>query len=34
MNSTKCLMCGYNSIAFDDFLDLSLPFTQGLRKLE
>ncbi len=34
LNQIQCSSCGDKSIAFDDFLDLSLPFTQGLRMLE
>mmetsp|Transcript_6618 Transcript_6618/g.4967 ORF Transcript_6618/g.4967 Transcript_6618/m.4967 type:complete len:225 (+) Transcript_6618:886-1560(+) len=32
MNSTKCLMCGHYSYAFDNFMDLSIPIPRaGVR---
>lgn len=31
MNKTECLKCGYSSIAFDNYMDLSLSFPKKSR---
>ena len=33
LSKTKCTHCGYESLAFDNFWDLSLSFTRGLSLL-